>query len=381
VEPVTAGQRKGGTGRLLGVDAARAIALIGMMSVHLLPGTDPDGSISTAYFISAGRASALFAVLAGVGLALANGGTKPPRGRAHLAAAAGIAGRAVILGVIGLYLGDLDSGVAVILANYAFLFVVATAFIGMSARSLGILAVVWALVAPVISFWVRLRVPGMSFGVPGFDDLGDPMAVLREVFLTGYYPVFPWIAYMLAGLAAGRTNLGSRRVAAWLLGGGVSLALASKAISQILLDSFHPSGLQEPIQFYGTTPTDSWWYLAVATPHSATTFDLLHTIGTSLAVLGACLMLAAAGRFVLGWLAAAGGMTLTLYTTHVMALTAGWGLNDRPALLVWHIVAAILIGLIWRTFVGRGPLEVLAASLANTFKSAVVERTPIPREV
>ena len=67
VEPVTAGQRKGGTGRLLGVDAARALALIGMMSVHLLPSTDPDGTISTAYLISAGRASALFAVLAGVG--------------------------------------------------------------------------------------------------------------------------------------------------------------------------------------------------------------------------------------------------------------------------------------------------------------------------
>ncbi len=62
-----------------------------------------------------------------------------------------------MLGVIGLFLGDLDSGVAVILVNYAFLFLVATAFIGMSARSLGILALVWALVAPVISFWLRLR--------------------------------------------------------------------------------------------------------------------------------------------------------------------------------------------------------------------------------
>ena len=72
--------------------------------------------------------------------------------------------------------------------------------------------------------------------------------------------------------------------------------------------------MEEPVQFFGTTPTDTWWYLAVATPHSGATFDLLHTIGTSLAVLGACLLLAAAGRFVLAWLAAAGGMTLSLYT-------------------------------------------------------------------
>ena len=109
MQTVTAGQRKHGTGRLIGVDAARALALIGMMSVHLLPGTDPDGSASTAYLISSGRASALFAVLAGVGLALANGATTPPTGKSRLAAAAGIFGRAAVLGLIGLFLGDLDS--------------------------------------------------------------------------------------------------------------------------------------------------------------------------------------------------------------------------------------------------------------------------------
>lgn len=364
---------------MLGVDAARALALIGMMSVHLLPGTDPDGTASTAYLIASGRASALFAVLAGAGLSLANGADQPPGGIARLAAAAGISGRALILGLLGLFLGDLDSGVAVILVNYAFLFLVATAFIGMSARSLGILALGWALVAPVISFWLRSRLPGSSFAVPGFNELGDPIGFLREIFLTGYYPVFPWIAYLLAGMAAGRLQLGSRPVAARLLGVGVALALASKAISGVLLDTFQPVGVEQPVQFFGTTPTDTWWYLAVATPHSATTFDLLHTIGTSLAVLGSCLLLAAAGRFVLAWLAAAGGMTLSLYTTHVLALTAGWGLDDRPTLLAWHVAAAIVIGLVWRTFVGRGPLETLAANLAGTFKSAVVGSRATPK--
>jgi uncharacterized membrane protein len=53
--------------RLLGVDAARGLALFGMMSVHVLPATDPDGTVSTAFRISSGRASALFALLAGVG--------------------------------------------------------------------------------------------------------------------------------------------------------------------------------------------------------------------------------------------------------------------------------------------------------------------------
>ena len=223
-------------------------------------------------------------------------------------------------------------------------------------------------------------IPDATGSVPGFVELFDPLGFLSEVFVTGYYPVFPWIAYLLAGLAAGRSDLGSRRVAGLLLGGGVILAVAAKVISGALLSIFDPVGLSSPVQFFGTTPTDTWWYLAVATPHSGTAFDLLHTIGTSLAVLGACLLLAAAGRWVVAWLAAAGGMTLSLYTSHVLALTAGWGLDDRPTLLILHVVAAIVIGLLWRTFVGRGPLETFAASVAGLFRNAVVAgRTATPR--
>ena len=379
MQPVTAGQRKHGTGRLIGVDAARALALIGMMSVHVLPGTDPDGSASTAYLISSGRASALFAVLAGVGLALANGATRLPTGKEWPAAAAGIVGRAAVLGVIGLALGDLDSGVAVILVNYAFLFVIAAAFISMPARSLWVMALLWALIVPAIAFWLRLWIPDSTGSVPGFVELFDPVVFLSEVLLTGYYPVLPWIAYLLAGMAAGRSDLRSRPAAVWLLGGGVAVAVAAKLISGALLDIFDPAGLENPVQFFGATPTDSWWYLVVATPHSGTSLDLLHTIGTSLAVLGACLLLAAAGRWLVAWLAAAGGMTLSLYSTHVLALTAGWGLHDRPTLLAWNVAAAIVIGLAWRTLVGRGPLETFAASVAGVFKNAVAAGSPSPR--
>ena len=60
--------------RILGVDAARGVALIGMMSIHIAPAIGTDGSTSTTYLIASGRSAALFALLAGVGLALASGG-------------------------------------------------------------------------------------------------------------------------------------------------------------------------------------------------------------------------------------------------------------------------------------------------------------------
>ena len=68
--------------RLQAVDAARGVALIGMMAVHVLPATDAAGDISWAHELARGRASAAFAVLAGVAIALSTGGTTPPKAAA-----------------------------------------------------------------------------------------------------------------------------------------------------------------------------------------------------------------------------------------------------------------------------------------------------------
>ena len=49
-----------------------------MASMHILPVLDAGGRETLAGAIAGGRASALFAVLAGVGVALATGGPRPP---------------------------------------------------------------------------------------------------------------------------------------------------------------------------------------------------------------------------------------------------------------------------------------------------------------
>jgi len=67
--------------RLAGVDVARGLALLGMAAVHIFPEQSADGGLHPAYVVAAGRASALFAVLAGVGLALLR---RSGRGCPHL---------------------------------------------------------------------------------------------------------------------------------------------------------------------------------------------------------------------------------------------------------------------------------------------------------
>src|SRR6478752_4546806 len=110
--------------RLVGIDAARGLALLGMMATHVLPTFESDPQLTPTWvgLTFSGRAAALFAVLAGIGLALSTGKERPLEGPELWAARRGIALRALVVGAVGLSLGGLDINIAVILVYYALLF-------------------------------------------------------------------------------------------------------------------------------------------------------------------------------------------------------------------------------------------------------------------
>ena len=58
------------TARLVGLDVARCLALLGMVAAHVLDERTPDGDLTARAQLVDGRAAALFAVLAGVSLVL-----------------------------------------------------------------------------------------------------------------------------------------------------------------------------------------------------------------------------------------------------------------------------------------------------------------------
>lgn len=369
--------------RLTGVDAARGIALLGMMAVHVLPSTDDDGTVSLAFHLASGRASALFAVLAGVGLALATGGTTPPSGRRLRSARAGVLGRALVVAAVGLTLGGLHTGVAVILVHYGALFCCALPFLGLRARPLAALAAGWLWLSPVVGHVLRGELPPGPGPNPSWAGLDDPVSLAVNVLVTGYYPVLQWTGYLLVGLGVGRSDLRRTDVQVGLLTVGLLLAAGARAASAYLLgrlggyphlaQSVPPTSpiAHEPLDvalqtsLYGTTPTTSWWWLAVSGPHSGAPLDLVHTAGTALVVLAGCLLVAGRWRTALLPLAAAGSMTLTLYTLHVAALgplagpSAGW---PDGLLLAVHAAVAVVAATAWRANRDRrGPLEAVAA--------------------
>ncbi|HEY6740066.1 MAG TPA: heparan-alpha-glucosaminide N-acetyltransferase domain-containing protein [Actinopolymorphaceae bacterium] len=360
--------------RLTGVDAARGVALIGMMAVHVLPSETFDGDRTVYFAIAGGRSAAAFAVLAGVGLALWSGGDRP---RFAPGATSALVIRALAIGAIGGLLGMVDSGLAVILPYYALLFLFAVPLIRLRARTLAAIAAGVALVVPVVGHLVR----------PWLPALGDGN-LLAELTLTGYYPALAWLTYLCAGLAVGRLALRSARTALGLLVGGALLALAAWAVSSYLLEvaggrerlaattglAVDSVELQQRLTMtnFGTTPTDSWWWLASMAPHSSTTFDLVHTTGTALALLGAALLVGrAVPRLVLP-LAAAGSIPLTLYSAHVLVVQARFVPADPEFAYAWQAGVALAFATAWRWTGRRGPLEGLVTGLSNLARRPAV---------
>ncbi|MDQ4007981.1 MAG: DUF1624 domain-containing protein [Actinomycetota bacterium] len=422
-EPTTSGPMVDSDGRrIVGIDMARALALFGMMATHLLPDSVDGRTVAWWQQLAGGRAAALFALLAGVSLALVTrrlaepttaaaadgpaddpadspgdtaGGTlpdRPSRSTALRAARAGTVVRALVIGVLGLLLGDLDTGIAVILAYYAVLFLLGLPFLGLGWRTLALLAAGWAVVAPVLSHLLRQHLFDRVGASPSLDFLLlQPFRLVSELLFTGYYPAVPWLAYLLAGLAVGRLPLHRARVAAALVVTGGVTALAAWSTSWLLVH--HWGGLQvlratapetSPFDFmsvdqalvrgtFGTTPTTSWWWLTTSAPHSGTPFDLFQTIGSSLLVLGLCLLACRLAPRVLGLAFAAGTMTLTLYSLHLVALHLELGPpRDTVNLYGWHVAAAVVFAVAWRATLGRGPLERFTRTCSQTARNTVL---------
>ncbi len=376
-------------GRIVGIDVARCLALLGMMATHILPGV-VDGEVPLAQQVAGGRAAALFAVLAGVSLTLVAGSRRPLRGRAWTAMLAGTAVRSAVIGLVGLLLGGLESHIAVILVYYAVLFVVAVPFMALSTRALVMVAGAWVVLAPLLSQWLRDRAPLTSYAVPSFDSFAEPVVLVRDLLLTGYYPVLTWVSYILLGLVVGRLDLTSNRIAGLLAASGGAAALIAWQVSDALTSqpdvraalvrSFEGAGWQGDLAttlthgIYGVTPTGSGWWLAVRAPHTGTTFDLLMTGGCACLVLAVCLVLGRLAPRFCAVVFGAGAMTFSLYSLHVVLRTHGFWDGDDLATYPGQAALVLVIGAAFRGRGHRGPLEFLTGELSSGTRRTVAGR-------
>ncbi|MFI7581374.1 heparan-alpha-glucosaminide N-acetyltransferase domain-containing protein [Kocuria kalidii] len=377
--------------RLIGVDAARGFALLGMVAVHTLPVWDAENErASLSWSLFAGHSAALFATLAGVSLAFLSGGRTPHTGRRLAGDRAGLVGRAAVIALVGFLVGFVAPPVNNILIYYGMFFLLAIPFLGLRIRHLLVSSAAFLLVAPFLMQWSLDVLPAHVYGNPTLWNLvTEPVTVLSQLLLTGTYPALPYMAYLCAGIALGRMNLTSRRVQLWLAGAGAALALLAYAVSMAALLVFGvydriwsatPWMSEEQIDailVFGpepSLPTTTLWWLVVPGPHTNTPLALLISLGMAGFALGAFLLLA---RVVGKWLtplAAAGSMTFTLYTLHLLFLATG--IHDlHPGFWFWMQVAVFgLLAVAWQRAVGQGPLEKLVARTSKRISRQVAER-------
>ncbi|WP_435300650.1 heparan-alpha-glucosaminide N-acetyltransferase domain-containing protein [Timonella sp. A28] len=186
--------------RIYGIDLARSLALMGMIAAHFaVADSFVFNKPETWGALAHGRSSILFATLAGVSLAIMSGRTERLSGQALVDARLRILVRALVIFAIGSLLIALNSGIAVILQMYAVLFIVALPFLAARRRTLVIAAAIMAVVGPLIVAVLE--------SLPFFKTtVSFPAA---EIFISGTYPLFSWVSFILIGLAVGRTNLAS----------------------------------------------------------------------------------------------------------------------------------------------------------------------------
>ena len=216
------GRMMGGPGRVVGLDVARGLAILGMFVAHL-DNPSPDGSTGVGWWswMLDGRSSILFATLAGISIAIMSGRTRPLEAVPALQVRMRILVRAVCLFAIGDLLTMLGTPVAVILQSYAVLFVLSLPFLRWSARRLGVLTAVCALVLPLLR-------PVLD-ALHTWGEMGD--VPLVDLLVTGTYPGVVWFTFVLLGMTIGRCDLGRRDVQLWLLGAGTAVAAGAYALA------------------------------------------------------------------------------------------------------------------------------------------------------
>lgn len=385
-ERVVAAGRKASPLRIRGLDAARGFALIGMIIVHTMPREDPvSGDLSLLHEIFAGHSAPLFGLLAGVSLALITGAADPHTGRRLRRNRVSIASRAVLLLVLGLALNLLPLSVLSILPFYAVYFLLGILFTGLGVRALFAWASMFAFGGPVVIYAVnRLRIFESSASPDLLQLFTEPVTTVLSLVVIGYYPAITGMAYIVLGIALGRLDLCALSVQVRMCLWGVLAAGAAAIISQLTMFQFGAyerillatpwteEEIAELLEFGGAVPTDSWWWLVADGPHSNTPFAVVGSAGLAVFSLGVFLLAARVAATQLAPLGAAGSMTFTFYSAHLI-LVSVVNVWEFPGLwTLGQILFAIIFGWVWRAALGQGPMESLVSKISKWVGRSVV---------
>lgn len=360
------------SGRLIALDAARGIAVIGMFLQHF--------ALNERNAFVAGNTTLLFVLCGGISYSIMAQRMKERGSDASIFRSKMLA-RAIFVDIIGYLLIMLNTPYGIILPAYAAMFILALILVNRSTRVIIYTAVGLLLFAP------PLMILGMSYFKGAYllqDIAGGPMSALALA------PAF------VAGMAIARFNLTAKRIAITLAISGFIMLVIGKLLAAYVLpdltttfESWLVSKMdlnQAPPDEYAiwphnVTPPQMWHLLLQTAPHTASTFQTLIGLGIAFLVLGLTFLIPDSIKIVLTPFAAVGRVALTMYALQfiiVWVLTIfniDYDLSKIPLNDLLVIVITLVIGSIIARM-PNGPLESMMRRFDRLFSSFGSASTP-----
>ena len=355
--------------RIIGIDVARALAVIGMIIVNfkIVFGEHGEGWMKEMSGFLSGKAAATFVVLAGIGMALMTNksmreGDISLKNTHHKS----LLRRAIFLFVVGLSYSWIWP--ADILHFYGIYMLISLVLIGKKPSYSLVGAIIFILIYPLLIILFSYET-GWDFSSLHYLDFWTVKGFIRNLLFNGFHPVIPWAAFMFFGIWFGRQNLNDNSfiIKAFFIStvGFIIIQLLSAGMVNWASGVFIPN-FEEANALFGTEPMPPM------------PFYMLNGILFSVMIVSVCIIIGkrfSQNKLILA-LKNTGKLALTFYVAHVVI---GMGLVEElfeTELGDFSIQFSVLYALgfsavcivfaqIWLKYKKSGPLEWLMRKLTG----------------
>ncbi len=355
--------------RIIGINIARALAVIGMIIVNfkIVLGEIGNNALKTFAHIFDGKAAATFVVLAGVGLALMTNSVIKNQNRKKLKIVKKrIIKRAICLCIIGLSYVPIWS--AAIRHFYGIYMIATLPFINKKPKQALIAVLALIFIYPFL-LTIYDYETGWNFITLEYKNLFTLKGFLRNLFYNGFHPVIPWTAFMLVGLWFGKQNISDKKF--------IKKALIINSCALIILQFISYGSIRIISKLSGET-IESLTEILGTNPMPPLPIYMLNGIFAALTIISASILISEQFKNskIINALDKTGQLALTFYGAHVII---GIGIVEaiNPSKLwkysiefsiIYALIFSllcVLFSIVWLRYKKTGPLEFIMRKITD----------------
>ncbi len=357
------------TQRIYGFDFARGLAIIGMIIVNfkVVMVAETDAFLYQMVELLSGKAAALFVVLAGVGITLMYQSAKRKKDFEKIRQVKiSLLKRAAFLFVVGLsyyFIWPAD-----ILHYYGLYLSIGVLFLSLSRKWLLTISLLLIIGYTALLLFFDYET-GWDWHMLEYTDFFTLNGFFRNLFLNGFHPVLPWLAFLLTGIWVGRINFNDAKKRKRVTMLSLIVFIVFKGNSMFLvekLSSLTPSEASDIEYLFGTTPMPPLFFYMIT--------------ATSLAILIISVSVYVTNKFsdslFVKQMISTGQLALSNYFFHVVIgmlfLELFYGKLEYAFTIEFAVGYAILFSVLivvfshlWRKKFKQGPLEYLMRKITG----------------